>query len=173
MRKLLTSLIGKEIVSIYMAPETESSWCGYVRAVDEDYVLLNCVDPNGLYDGYRVLEIDDITRIDYGGKYEKMIETLTSKKQSKKHSMIDIVGNDVLVSLLNHAMEHQLLMIAQLQGCDDTIPYFIPTKIGEVITGQIYDIYGQTDGNTCFLLEEIEELGCDSTTAQDIKLLME
>lgn len=73
----------KEILSLYTNKEdTERFSVGYILGLCEKYCIIALISPSGLYDGYRVIDINEIYKIEYGGDYEKKLKKLYDIKNN-------------------------------------------------------------------------------------------
>jgi hypothetical protein len=48
-------------------------WIGRVRAVDDSAVTIDYITPSARWDGQERYELDSLTRIDFGGRYEEAL----------------------------------------------------------------------------------------------------
>lgn len=169
MQCLLMNHINKsEVVSLYCdsnVPATHLT--GFIAGYDNDWILVNHVSKNGLYDGFILIRSDDLHRVDFGGQYEKKIKTLYNiRKQS--HPVL-LLTDDLCTALLHFGLEHNLVASLELEDC--TIRGFIKSYDDVCIHICLLDEYGARSGESCVLRENIISLAVDTTTEQDINLL--
>lgn len=166
---LKSALQEQKIVSIYRDPE-DSGKCftGFVGAIDEDEVLIYHLTPSGMYDGYILVNRDDIFQVDYDGRYEKKIEFL-SKVKKQSHEEIEIAEEGILHSLLSFAQEKGFMTYIGFE--DSSLTGLIRNFDDKEICLDVFTNYGESDGISAVSVDAIEEISVDSVEEQDILLL--
>lgn len=142
---------------------------GWICASSEDVVMIQHISPRGLYDGFILVQCDDIYRIDADGKYErKMCNLYKAKKQEHPRFLID---EDLYTSLLAFCKMQELIMSIELK--DGTLSGFVTEFNDECITLALVDNYGDSNGQTVVVNREIISIAADTQNEQDIKILYE
>lgn len=159
----------KEILSLYTNKEdTERFSVGYILELCEKYCIIALISPSGLYDGYRVIDINEIYKIEYGGDYEKKLKKLYDiKKQS--HKDIKLLENNLIISMLKFAKENEFIITIELleSGLNDVQGYvknFTRWKINDL---------GQKDGLSEIDLDAITSIVCNSEDENTLEILAE
>ncbi len=60
-------------------------WKEEIYAIGRQDFLIKHITPHGLADGYILKKIDSVMHLEISGQYEKKIEKLYSKKESKTY----------------------------------------------------------------------------------------
>ena len=64
-----------QVVAIYSDHEANTKFAaGFVRAVDNEFVLLAHITSHGDYDGFRIKKLEKIYKVEYDEKYENKIK---------------------------------------------------------------------------------------------------
>ena len=80
--------LNQELVAVYTKPEDTNSFAlGQVLAIDEDFFILSCIDPNGNYDGCLLRKKDSIFLLEKNTPYIKKIAFLHSQTANKPEKM--------------------------------------------------------------------------------------
>lgn len=166
-----------DIINIFSNQTVVSVFCdslnpdkhltGWIFAYSENVVMIKHISPIGLYDGFILVQRDDIYRIDADGKYEKKIYNLyKAKKQEHPHFLID---EDLYTSLLVFCKKQELIISIEL--ADGILSGFVDAFDDECITMTLVDNYGDSNGQTIVMNSEIVSISVDTQNEQDIKLL--
>jgi len=159
----------KEIASIYTdVDETDSFAAGFIQDINDQNILIAHVSQHGIYDGYIVLKTDAIYRIDRNGQYEQKLSKLyMQRKQS--HEAIDIKNNDIVFSVLEHAIKTGAFVNIELLDKECSAIQGLILKNGDTIVIEQYDDFGNSNGETILNKNDIIEIGCDT---DDVILMM-
>lgn len=166
-----------KIVSVF-SDINEPSKCsaGFICAISTEQVLIKHVTCDGLYDGYRVRKLENIYRVDKDSQYERKLESLYFiKNQSHKDILFKgltgdfnifqemlIKSNDIgfPVSIDIDETGSQALIIGLIEEIRGT----------KVVIKKITE-YGEEDGESIILLDDIISLNCDSFDEHTMLLL--
>lgn len=158
------------VVSVFCddeRPDTHLS--GFIRAFDEEQILINHISPDGYYDGYILIHMADVHRIDSSGKYELKIERLY---QCRHQSHTEFPINDNLyISLLQFCQREGRILSAEV--ADTTLSGFLLDFDEETVHMQLVSEYGEGNGETIVRSEEIVSFAVDTMTEQNMLLLYE
>lgn len=164
----------KEILSLYTNKEdTERFSVGYILELCEKYCIIALISPSGLYDGYRVIDINEIYKIEYGGDYEKKLKKLYDiKKQS--HKDIKLLENNLIISMLKFAKENEFIITIELleSGLNDVQGYVKNFTDEKLMILKINDL-GQKDGLSEIDLDAITSIVCNSEDENTLEILAE
>jgi len=156
------------VVSIYCDPESISKFsAGFIGLLTNNEVLIKHVTSLGAYDGYAVIKIGNILRIDSHGIYEKKLEMLYRTQKAKHPENIGPNDRDISSNLF-----FEMLRISKQKR------FVISTSIDisnqESITGFVKEINkkaaiidrltidGFSDGETIIEIKDIEKMYCDA-----------
>ena len=161
-----------QVVSIFTGSEDLGKFtAGFVRAVDNDYVLIAHITPFGAYDGYRVEELEAVRKVKYDGKYEHMLQRLY-EIQKQSHPDVAITGS-LISDLLIYAKKHTLLISAELLDSDDDDVQGLVLGIkDDILTIRQVDRFGDEDGTCIVDIRDITVLVCDSDVEAALRLLI-
>lgn len=167
---LIKMLNKQTVVSVFCdSLNPDKHLTGRICASSENVVMIQHISPRGLYDGFILVQSDDIYRIDTDGKYErKMCNLYKAKKQEHPHFLID---EDLYTSLLVFCKMQELVISIEL--ADVTLSGFVTAFDDERITLALVDNYGDSNGQTVVVNSEIISIAADTQNEQDIKLLYE
>lgn len=98
----------RELVSVFLDAENPDTFTtGFVLAVNQRQVLMRCVTPWGMLDGYMALRNQDIIQTVYGEDFEKRMTTLLElrgqvpREQVPREELRFDPGADLFAQLLN------------------------------------------------------------------------
>jgi len=97
---------GGELVSVFLDSQNPDTFTtGFVRAVSPRQVLLRCVTPWGMLDGFMALRNGDIIQVMHGEDFEKRMELLLKLRQQTPADEPEFdQGSDYFTQLLNIAL---------------------------------------------------------------------
>jgi len=161
------------IVAIYNNKDnTRAFWTGYICRIDDLYILLAHIQSSGLYDGYFLLELSSIYRIERDTPYLHKIEKLYQHNEQHHPELIQktiSIINDVLL----FAKENLYVLSIQLlnSGYDDVIGTVKNVEDG-FLHINVLDEYGICSGETTLELQTITRIACDTEDEHPIYQLM-
>ena len=85
-RKIMERIPKNQIISIYTSIPLGAFYdflAGFPVAFDDNYLILNCIDVYGEDNGFIMLSMSDIIRIDLDSEYEHKLIRLYQQKQKK------------------------------------------------------------------------------------------
>lgn len=159
-----------KIMSFYTNDdETTKFGCGIILSINDELVLFKSITPFGEDDGIVCLYLDDIYRLNYNDKYDKKIAQLYSYDDSYD------VFKDADLSLeyiLQYAKVNNYIVEIELfdSGLTDVTGYVDSVNDDNVIISSI-DEYGEDDGKTLILIDNITCLSCNSMEARKLQRL--
>lgn len=156
-----------KLISIYDdIDDVNSFYLGFIIDIDDDFVLIDAVDTRGLEDGFKLIGLSDVFLIQNDIMYsEKMMKLFKLKNQEK--DTIDVIKNNVFLSLLKKAYEESLLV--EINEDENYIGYVKEYKTGLKI--DVISEYGDDIGPTYIDSENINFIECKSRHLRDIELL--
>lgn len=170
-KKNIEKLIkSKELVSIYTNENSESFEVGVCLACDEEYLIYNSINKFGEDDGLVCVRIDDIFKISYNGKYEKMIKKLWSPLSYEDFT---IDSKNVLLSFLKNVQErNKIVYVECFEDEEEAIIGYIEDADENTITIKYYDCYGEYDGTSLFSLDSVSVFIYNSKITRKIERLI-
>ena len=141
---------------------------GYIAAYKEDELLIKHISPSGYYDGFILIHISDLIRVDIAGQYEQKITTLYALRE-QKHPDLSCAGECIFLTLMEYAQNNKLIVSLELDDC--VLSGFVQSFSEDHVHLEVLDEYGRTDGDTYLLSDDILSVALDTSTEQNIKLL--
>lgn len=166
-KQLEECLINKEWVCIYEGTDHESFIFGMVLSIDDRYCVIHRFDPSGSDDGVLLIEVDSIFRIEvknkYTGKMQRLISSKNNVNQFTKDNVYSGEDYSCLATLLNMAKTNERIVSIELlaSGITDIVGQVQSIFEGKIIIRQI-DEYGEVDGMTICMLDDITQLSAGS-----------
>ncbi len=144
----------KKIIALYTdADNYEKFMIGYVISILNGKILVLNVGLNGEFDGYSVINTDDIYRIEVDSKYIKKIKSICKFKYEEIFSIR--TEKDLLLDLLNSAINRNSVVAVSVFDSDNAIfGYVKKIENNKVYILQVNE-YGEDDGYTIFLYNSI------------------
>ena len=173
MHELIRTLIQRgAIASIYCDSNDDNAHLtGFIVACDDVDLLIAHISPHGLYDGYILIHLQDIFRIDFDGDYEHRIKTLyEAKKQS--HRMVAVLkkANGTLRNTLLEFAKEQSLVVA-FEFDESLLSGNILEIQCDEVKLQILDLAGKENGIATLQTDCIKSISVDTDDEQDVYLL--
>lgn len=164
--------INKEISLIYSNIEEPSKFsAGVIGELYENELVLESYLPNGKYDGYVVIPISDIFKVEFKTKYAKKISDLGIFYKTS-HQLLNQKKENGYLDLLNYAYcENKIISIElNYSGVTDAQGFVREIKQNACAIDML-DEYGNNDGISIIKLDEISHLTCDGDTEICLKIL--
>ena len=162
--RALNILVNKnEIVLIYSNfLKLNKFSAGKIAHVFSNEILLKHLLPNGKYDGYQVISIEDIMKIEHKTKYAQKIAKL-AKYYDSVHEEVEVLEENGFVTILEFAKEkNKVVSIEFLESVrNDVIGYIGEVNNDRCVVYQL-DEFGNEDGQVLFELSNITFVSCDS-----------
>lgn len=162
LKRLRQAMTTGEYLLIYTAKDNPSSFCyGRILAVDEDYVALYLISPEGAYDGILVKETGSVQRIESGGQYDAKMKKLMQGEQLPDWPWETRSGS-IAAQLLSMAAERRNVVSIEFwdSGLDNDIG-LVKAVDEETATVTLMDAYGYPDGESLFRLDSVTQIACD------------
>ena len=160
------------IVSLY-GDGSNSFSAGFVLAMSDNDVVLESLSPRGFCDGWLSRPMDDIARIEIGGRYEERLLTYYRVRgETHQRNFLPEISmtSDLKAELLEAARAHDYAVTVNV-GSDADVIGFVRKVAVETVTIECYTEYGQPDGDSFLSLESIEKVHVGDDELQDLKLL--
>ena len=159
----------KAFASFYSNPDDTGSFVfGRILGMNDQFLAIYMLSPNGDFDGVLAKRVDDIFRIEVGGLYaEKMLRLFDESNLKPIDSPMD--NDAILMSLLSASqMKQQVVAIEQFSsGIDDIVGI-----VGEITDNCVsvfqIDAYGVADGTSYSRITDITQISYMSQDEQRI-----
>lgn len=162
----------KKIASFYTNEENTSRFnVGYIVEFTDEHFLVAAISPYGKYDGFVLLEVGSILRINTDSLYEEKMEKLT-KHYNTTHECISIDGDSLLSGLIQYACTQNYIVSLELlnSGVYDVQGY-VKDVTDEGCTIEQITEYGEDDGLTLIAVSDITKISCNSADEILLKIL--
>lgn len=166
---MIKCIESREVVSIFCdADNPGTHLTGIIDSINDDELLIRHISPNGYYDGFVLVHVSDIFRIDYGGAYEGKIQKLYLLRKQVHPKLVQT--ETLYDSLLRFCKEQNKIVSFELPNCalrGNLINYSY-----EYIHMLLVDENGRYDGETVVSSDEIISIAVDTTVEQNILILL-
>lgn len=160
----------KKLVSIYNDMQRADRFgVGYVAALNEEEVLLKSISPNGEYDGYMWLRMEDIFKFGTDGRYEKKILELYSLKAQREEELKISEEEQILDKLIAYAIAGKRVL--EVMFLDEFFSGYPVEYNGETFVIRKVDEYGQENGMVCIQKSIVDEIHIDTITSRESEIL--
>lgn len=157
-------------VAVYY--KTGGAFCaGYVKETDGEFVLMQFISPNGRFDGWHCIRIEEILKIDFGSAYLFNLEKVY-RHYGDSPAEIKISSKSVLQSFIDLAVKNKWLCTLEI-GFEtiEKISGYIRSRDWNNVEMQLLNENGEADGFTAFDLEEVVYIGVLSEYETYLKVL--
>ena len=168
MKKVLKKFMdeGKFVCVHANAEDTAKFSYGKVIGLDDYFAVLSQVSPDGLYDGFQLLLVDDIIyaerSVGYDGKMAKLM-----KSQGYVHAAPVIEADDILQWGLEYAMKNRRIVSVEFENSEIIdVSGFVEEIDGEMCKLSTVDEYGEAEGESYFEKCRITNLCIDTEDEQ-------
>jgi hypothetical protein len=168
----IKNYINGRYVSVFTNSDSPNRFiCGEIVAANEDEFVLKSITQYGQYDGFILNKVHTIFNISHNGKYEKKISKL-AQTQYKNNLRFQTDDEDLLNALFNFAKANKLIVSIEINFSDnkDIIGFVNDINENTVIIYTV-DEYGEDDGVSEVIVNEITSLCVDTIDEQIISLL--
>jgi hypothetical protein len=171
---LRQALESDALIGVFSDPADPAAFMvGWVEAVTDEHVLLRHLSTHGRYDGYRLLAIDDIFRLDTAGRYLERLRLLSQVREERFVRFFKAKMSreaDLVTETLLAAQQHELLVRVYILDGDHESGW-VKDLTHDTVTITRLDEYGIADFEATVHLEAISEVHCDDEGLQDLQIL--
>ncbi|KWW20115.1 hypothetical protein [Peribacillus sp. FSL E2-0218] len=167
-KQLLNMMERKELVELYSDPNDLRKFdVVRILKVSDAFLVAANMASNGMYDGYRLLYVDNIHQMNIQTKYIKKIKKLY---QAKKQSHLDFVdeNDDLLLSFLDFAHKHNFMVSVDLLNVPGEVQGFIKHLEADIFVISMVDDMGELDGEAFIRFGAIHGMSCDGQDVSDL-----
>lgn len=161
--KLLWLKSSGSFVSVYYDADEPSKFLfGTIDALDEEFVLLALYTVTGAPAGLKMIPVDVILRIEYGDRYAERMKKLIGNVAYVPTG----VNEPVLESMLDYCKKCGRVAAIELNDSgDDDVLGIVESVTDTLVTVKQIDVYGEEDGRTVFLIDDVSGIELDSDQA--------
>ena len=158
----------KNVVSVFCDRNNpDKHLTGFIERYSESELRIKHVSADGWYDGYILIHVDDVYRIDTDGQYEKKIQKLYSYKK-QIHPELPASSN-LRDSLLDYCQTQKLVISLELVDC--ILSGLLLYYDNSIIQLKVIDDNGRFDGESVVDINEVISFAVDTSTEQNILIL--
>ncbi|MGE6378745.1 hypothetical protein [Peribacillus muralis] len=167
-KQLLYMMERKELVELYSDP-TDLRKFDVVKFlnVSDSFLVAANIAANGMFDGYRLLFLDNIHQMNVQTKYIKKIRQLY---QAKKQSHLEFVdeNDDLLLSFLDFAHKYNFIVSVDLFNVPGEVQGFIKNLEADILVMSMVNEMGELDGEAFIKFGAIHGMSCDDQDVSDL-----
>lgn len=171
-KQLKEALKNEKFVSVYTnAQDTLKFIFGRILCVNDDYIVIYMISPNGEYDGVIVKETEDVIRLEMDDQYSRKMKMLCAVTEEDICQYV-VDENQIVKSVLMIAEKTKKIISCELlgSGFDDVVGFVSNLEDGVCEIKQV-DSYGCEDGVSYIMVDDISQLSFDSEDEQRILTL--
>ncbi len=175
MKKVLKKFMdeGKFVCVHTDADDTAKFTYGKVVGIDDYFAVLSQVSPDGVYDGFQLLLVDDVAyaeqSVGYDGKMAKLM-----KSQGYVHTALTVEADDILQWGLEYAMKNRKIISVEFENSEIIdVSGFVEEIDGEMCRLSTVDEYGEAEGVSYFEKCRITNLCIDTEDEQRLLRLVD
>ncbi|WP_152983722.1 hypothetical protein [Peribacillus muralis] len=167
-KQLLNIMERKELVELYSDTEDVRKFdVVKILNVSDAFIVAANIASNGMYDGYRLLYLDNIHQMNINTKYIKKIKKLYVSKKQKHMEFVD--GNDdLLLSFLDFAHKHHFMVSVDLFNVHGEVQGFIKNLEDDIFVISMVNEVGELDGEAFIKSDAIHAMSCDDQDVSDL-----
>lgn len=164
MIKLLNEMQKEQkYVSIYTNTKDLSKFIfGRILSVNNNYIAIYMISPDGLFDGILVIQTNDICRIEIDSQYSKeLLKLISSNNQEQPEYNLD--PEKIAESLLSISRDEKKLIAVELlkSGYDDIVGFVEHVENNLCKIKQV-DSYGYEDGISYIKISDMTQISFNS-----------
>lgn len=152
----------KKLVTIFSDLEAPSTCSvGYLHELDENWLALAHISPEGIEDGYVFRKMENVFRIDVGGKYEKKVENLYSQNLVRHENLYLKNEKGILIAAITEAIRTKKMVAINVMDGEDVVGHICLLSETFIIIERFTE-FGEKDGQTVVPIEAITKLNYDN-----------
>jgi hypothetical protein len=170
--ELLKVFKTEKYCSFYTGDDYDKFFFGKIIALNNDEVAIHMYSTGGGNNGVLVKHLPDIYRIECDSKYNKKMEKLIESDNTECNIVID--SDSIFESAVKFAIDNTFVISIVLFDCDHVNVTGMPLSLENgICTIKQIDDYGQEDGITSFLFDNVTQIEINTEYEQIIKKLMD
>lgn len=168
--ELLKAIKTDSLIEIYKdIDDMDTFIVAKVLKVTDNHAIIVKVSATGMYDGFHLIEIEDIYQINTGSKYIRNIDKLYAAKK-QKHIEFDEENENLMLSILKFAKKNNFAVSVELFK-DGDVQGFIKDSSEDILIISTLTNDGEPDGEATVKLEDVTSISCDHEDAVCLKIL--
>lgn len=137
----------KRIVSIYTSDDWSSYSVGYVVSIDDTHICLESITGSGESIGFEIRSLEEITKVETFGKYEKKIEKLANHQGEIIQAVtLPPPSRGIIHEILKLALQRKCVITVWADDAEESISGYVSSIENDTITIQAVDEFGDNDG---------------------------
>ena len=162
----------KALVAIYTNRSDYDKFAvGFILAVADERIIIHSISPGGDLDGYTMMNLKKVYRVETEGLYLKKIRKLCELKGFAKQIYDHNISGDILENAIKYAMTNNQLVTISLDRDANSIIGYIVDYDNNIVKLLQVSAYGENDGYCMLSTQEIEEMIINDSDCRDIDLL--
>lgn len=149
--------------------DTDTFWVGYIVGKDEEFLLIQCLDFYGNYDGITCLPNETVFSLREDTVYLKSIEKLAKIRCTSVENVYP--EKDLMNSIVEQIHRNKRICTLRLCGDDFEIDGYISSVDDETLTMSLVDDKGNNDGTCVVELDRVSLVNFDSADTIRLELL--
>lgn len=141
---------------------------GYILAYDDEWALIEDISVDGTHDGYKLLLVGDIIKLQYGTSYLKKFEDLMAAKRVSRKPL-DFSNSGLFRSVIDFIMTNRFVCTVEIDG--DRLPAIsghIERADIDTFRMEIVDSNGMADGH--MIAEYADVVSIRFNSAEELNL---
>jgi hypothetical protein len=176
MKEIFKRLMEEEqdtLVALFSGSSLKSFMAGRLIAVDDLYIVIRAVAPDGGFDGYIVKRIADLSLVEQNSRSLQRIRFMEHEAGGESQPLPGVLDTaDIARSILSIAQQNALVVSIGIDGCD----VFVTGKVRSVNDTtvsilQIDERWGDMDGTAHLNLESMDHIEVLTQDCLRIELL--
>ena len=159
----------KSLCEVYTTSSADSFTVGFVYDCDDDFYILECVSPDGRWDGFQCRETEDITMIRQETPCIKALQKLMPF-YNFYHKDMNADGKDSLDTVLQYVRKNRKICRIETYR-DSGMSGFVLDASENVVTVSLINGGGQNMGIGYVLKEDIDFISVDSEDELRLEIL--
>lgn len=153
---------------------TDKFSVGYIVDIDEQYIVIEEIDPYGNNDGWSCFYLDDIIRYQVKSRYLDDLSKLCKYNGTQRKNLELFSSSNLLYSIFNNLVLSGRICIIEL--CDSYLQDVVGRIKGvdtknEQVNVELVNSYGDIDGETIIDVAKISHLSYDNSDTKKIEIL--
>ena len=168
MKKIIEQISREEIITLFYEYMDEEFVTGFIHSVSETELVLACVDRFGENNGFLLLEMEGISRIDFGSKYEQKVKILYNRK-NQQHSLVNFRedGKSLKNSMLQWARKNDKTVEIGFENWNSEVCGYIEDEnLHKIEMIDKYECW-PNQGSSCFSVKKAKYIWVDERRARD------
>ena len=172
---LLNNIDRETFLSLYDQTESDGNFhvCRYLEK-DDTFVLFQAISTRGYDDGFYLIMLEHIYRVDIADEYTNRVKKLFELQKQPYYDSYSLNENSLLGGLFSYAKQNDYVISIFLEDGEDITGRINRIDFNdEVVCVEKLTENGDKDGISFIELNEIEKVICNSGVERCIEMLAE